>query len=167
MSTFRVEVYSKKHDLKRIVAVINAAYTKHWYLQRERINLKELKDLLANPQNRLYLCLSSENEICGTVLLDFSHLGQADLFLFSIDPSYQKQNLGKFLLDSAEKEAFEKYHVERIVLDVVKFLEKLISYYSLRGYQPTGEMEFPDKDWVKPEFREQIRCLLMEKKRPS
>jgi ribosomal protein S18 acetylase RimI-like enzyme len=164
MTSYKIEVCSKKHDLKRIQAVINAAYKKHRYLQRERISLEELKTILSHPKQRLYLCLSAENKICGTLLLDLTHFDRGELYLFSVDPSCQGQKLGALLLDHVEKEAFEKFHLKKIVLGVVKFLERLISYYSSLGYEPIGEEEFPDKNMVMPEYRDQISCLLMEKK---
>lgn len=163
MPSFRIEVCTEKHDLKMVVAVINAAYRKHWYLQRERIRPGELIAILSHPKKKLYLCVSSENKVCGTLLLDLSQPGGAELYLLSVDPVCQGNDLGAFLMEYAEKEAFEKYQAKRVVLDVVKMIKQLVSYYLKRGYKPIGELEFPDMEWVKPEYRDQVICLLMEK----
>ncbi len=164
--SYRVEAYSsKKHDLHEIVKVINIAYKRHEYLQRERITIEELKIICSDAKKKLYLCLSPENKICGTILLDFTYPHQTEIGLLSIAPSCQKMNLGALLLAHAEEEAFEKHHVKRVVIGVVKTLQKLISYYKSQGYVETGEEEdFPEKTWVRPECRSWVKCLILEKK---
>jgi ribosomal protein S18 acetylase RimI-like enzyme len=163
LKQFRVEVCSEKYDLKDIISVVNAAYQKHMYLQRERLNTQELQEILADPKKRLYLCLSPNGKVCGTVFLNLHYAKEAELGLLSVDPAYQGKKLGDLLLQHAEDDAFKTYSLEKVVLEVVQCMEKLVAYYQSRGYVRTAEVEFPEKSWLKPEWQGKIKCFLMEK----
>lgn len=149
--------------LEKITKVINIAYKKHFYLKRERIYPNELKAIINHPKKRLYLCLSPENEICGTLVLDFTKRNQAEMGLLSIDPSYQGHNLGSLLLQRAENDAFEIDKVETVLLDVVTVMDKLVLYYKKNGYQIIKEIDFPDKTYLHPDFIDKIHCFFMKK----
>ncbi len=58
-SQFRIdlcnEANTSENDLKEIVRVINVAYLKHQYLNRERMRVEELRSHIANPKKKTLL----------------------------------------------------------------------------------------------------------------
>ena len=62
------------------------------------------------------------------------------LGLFTVDPTLQKQHLGRGLLSAAED--FAKVHgAKSIRMGVLSVRDALIAWYQRRGYQLTGETE--------------------------
>lgn len=167
---FCVEQATLQHDLNTAAAVVNSAYKKVQYLQEgiARITVSELRDAVANPRKKLYLCLSPKREICGTILLDFFEQDKAEIALFAIHPDYQGYQIGPAFMSYVEREAFKK--VTAIVLKVIQlFQEKLIHFYERLGYRITGEvMNFPQEDkirYIRPEWWDQVFFSLMQKDR--
>lgn len=165
---FTVEVATMDHDLTRITTVINTAYKKVGYLQNgvERATLTEVIDFISNPQKRVYLCLSPNREICGTILLDFFEKEKAEIALFAIHPDYKGYKLGPAFMNYVEHEAFKK--TQSIILKVIPlFQENLIRFYERLGYRATGEMmEFPTEDklrYIRPECRDRVFFSIMQK----
>ncbi len=163
---FRVERAACTHNLSRIVQVINCAYQRQPFSRTdgERTSLSKLKEIVINPNNKLFLLISndSENFICGTVLLQASEIS-----LFSLHPSYQGKGLGRQLLCAAEEEAFKTY--DEVFLKVVPlFQEKLIAHYERLGYRSFGEIESLAQEKlerIQPQYHTQVYALILRKKK--
>lgn len=167
---FTVEIATVKHDLSKIATIINLAYKKVRYLQEmvERITSSELAGLISHPNQRLYLCISPSQEVCGTILLDFFEKNKAEIGLFAIDPKYQKYKIGPAFMSYVEQEAFKKVHT--IILKVIPlFQERLVKFYEQLGYRATGEeIAFPEEDqrrYIRPECRDRVIFSIMQKSR--
>src|SRR3990167_10088261 len=93
--SFRIEQATVSHVLAAISALVNAAYKKVSYLHAERVSVTELRSIVSNPLQKLYICLSPQEEICGTLLVDYDSQGtKAELGMFSVHLNYQGQNVG-------------------------------------------------------------------------
>lgn len=60
--------------------------------------------------------------------------------LFSVQPSWQGRGIGKWLLDEAERYAWQVLNAQRLVMTVISQRSELISFYQRRGYRRTGEI---------------------------
>ncbi len=166
--SFKIEEATESSDLRQIVSLINAAYKKAKFLQEgvDRISYDEVRGLLSDPCKKLYLCISSSNEICGTILLKFINDTQAEIGLFAISPHYQGKKIAPLFLNYVEEEAFKK--VREILLEVIPFSqENLIGFYERMGYRSTGQIvPFPNEAklrYIRPEHREQVFISMMHK----
>ncbi|MES2121254.1 MAG: GNAT family N-acetyltransferase [Chlamydiota bacterium] len=168
-SSFTIELYSEDRDLGKIVDMINAAYKRVRYLKEDatRITEDQLRESLSNPQKQLYLCISSENVICGSIFLEFFDSDEAEIEILAVDPKHRGMGLGPMLLKHAEKEAFLKRHMESVRLNVIPlFQESLIAFYHHLGYQSVDYTEFPEEKkikYIQPEYRELIFLMKMRK----
>lgn len=132
-------------DINQIVDTVNLAYRRQPFNRPDypRITVASLKELLQNKENLLYVVRSSNNEICGTVLLH-----GAEISMLSVHPHYQGQGLGFCLLQYAEQEAFKAH--DSVYLKVIPlFQEKLIRYYESLGYKSFGEHETLSQEKLK------------------
>lgn len=159
---FKIEKAGLHSDLDRIVDTINFAYKRQPFNRedRSRITVSMLRTLLLDAENTLYVAVSLENEICGTVLLH-----QSEISLLSVHPDYQGHGIGLQLLQHAEEEAFKTY--ESVFLKVIPlFQETLIHYYESAGYKSFGEHESLSQEKlhrIKEQYHEQVFALIMRK----
>lgn len=134
---FNIEQADLASDFNQIADTVNLAYRRQPFNRPNypRITVDGVKELLQNQENQLFVVVSSNNEICGTVLLH-----GAEIYMLSVHPRYQKQGLGLSLLQYAEQAAFKTY--DSVLLKVIPlFQEKLIRYYESLGYKSFGEHE--------------------------
>lgn len=94
--------------------------------------------MLPTRKQRLYLCISSAREICGTIVLRFMNEDQAEIGLFSLHPDYQGQKLGPMFMSYVEQEAFKT--VKEVILHVIPICqEHLVKFYEGLSYKTTGQ----------------------------
>ena len=168
-AVFRVEKADLNQDLSAIASVVNSAYKKVVYLKDDgKTSPADLKDIISNPSKALYLCLSTNNEICGTILIQYdANRKKAELGMFAIHPRYQGANIGAIFANCVEKEIFKV--VPEIILKVVPLEQaKLVKFYINLGYQFTGEkVPFSEEEtskYIHPEYRDKVFMLIMSKK---
>lgn len=158
-------VATSEYDVNEIVDVINAAYSRVKYLLKDRVSVEDITEFLRDPDKTLYLCLTLQDEICGTILLDYCEGKIAEIGLFAIHSDFKGQNIGPAFIQFVEGEAFKK--VDTIQLKVIPLhQENLIKFYERLGYKATGETTpFPtDKlHYIRPEYRDQVFLSLMQK----
>jgi GNAT superfamily N-acetyltransferase len=171
-NAFHTELATLGHNLNQIASVVNSAYKKVKYLQEntERISPTDLQEILSDPKKRIYLCLSPNREICGTVLVHQISEEKAEIGLFAIHPNFQGKKIGLYFLKQIENEAFKK--AREIILKVILlYQEKLIAFYEKQGYSKTGEiLPFPHEDklrFIRPECRDQVFFSVFHKFKES
>ena len=147
------------NELDRTVEVINAAYQKQPFNQSDRITRDSLEEILANPENQLFVLLC-EQDICGTVLLH-----GAEISLLSVHPDYQGHGYGQLLLNAAEEVAFRTQ--DHTYLKVIPlFQEKLVAYYESLGYRSDGEIEELSTiklERIQERYHNQVYALVLRK----
>lgn len=164
-------------DATALVALINRAYRPEpgqegWthesgWITQQRIYLEQLQDLLQDPVNHLLVAtaLPTENhnqQIVGCVLLsNTSPIVQ--IGLLTVDPDYQAQQIGRLLLDYAERQSRELYQPEWFEMSVVHTCQELIAYYERRGYQHTGQIKPYLVDQNVGISRESLHLIIMQK----
>lgn len=163
---FKIEKADQESPLHQIVETINLAYQRQPFnrLDYPRITIAALEELLQNRENVLYIAISKENEICGTVLLH-----GAEISLLSVHPRHQGKELGLHLLHYAEQKAFETS--DTVFLKVIPlFQEKLIRYYASAGYKSLGEYEPLSQEKLKriqEQYHSEVFALIMRKENPA
>ncbi len=126
-------------DFDAVMGLINAAFAiERSFKVRDRVNPPELEEYFAKGT----FLLSEENDLpTGCVFVE--RIGErAYLGLLSVDPSLQKQGLGRRLVAAAEEFARElgAHHMD---LTVVNIRTELLVIYEKLGYHATGTEPFP------------------------
>ena len=163
-------------DFPVIIDLVNAAYrgrgaVESWNIESgiiegTRLTDSLLREDLARKPHAHFLVQRDPgtNRIIGTVWLEPAGEEAWYLGLFTVDPSLQKQHLGRELLTAAED--FAKSHGARwIRMDVLNVREALIAWYERRGYARTGEMEpypYGDNRFGTP-LRDDLQFVILEK----
>jgi len=126
-------------DFDAVMRLINAAFAiERSFKVRDRINHLELEEYFGKGN----FLLSEENSRpTGCVFVE--RTGEhAYLGLLSVDPSLQKQGLGRRLVAAAEEFARE-LGAHYIDLTVVNIRTELLVIYEKLGYRVTGNEPFP------------------------
>ena len=118
----------KKSDTEAVVALWErCGLTVPWNDPRKDIDRK----LTMQPE--LFLVGVASNAIVGTVMGGYDgHRGW--LYYLAIDPDYQHQGLGSFLITDVEKR-LEVLGCPKINLMVRSRNKKVIAFYTSRGYE--------------------------------
>lgn len=135
-------------DAAAVTDLVNAAYsgpdaalgwTPETHLHAgPRTTVAEVRDILADPRQRVLLCLTPD--LVGSVQIDAEgHLG-----MLAVPPRRQASGIGRALLAHAERRAVELWACTQLVLTAISLQTDLIAYYERRGFQRTGRREpFP------------------------
>jgi ribosomal protein S18 acetylase RimI-like enzyme len=166
-------------DYAEVIEIANLAYrgsgdTASWtteagYIEGQRLNAPSLKQSLSEkPDARLFLWRDevdlADGALLGTVWLEPQKHSVWYLGLLTVRPDMQNRQLGRSLLEAAEKFAKERGGV-CIRMTVVNVRDTLIAWYQRRGYTLTGESEpFPygDERFGKP-LRDDLAFVVLEK----
>jgi ribosomal protein S18 acetylase RimI-like enzyme len=159
-------------DLSEIVELTNLAFRGEvgWtheskYIEGERISLKTLQEDLANrPQALLMISRGQHEVLLGSVWLEPKKDGVWYMGLLAVRPDLQGQQLGRRMLDAAEK-TIRHRGAKRIRISVVNVRKNLVAWYERRGYAQTGEREpFPyGDDRVGRPLRDDLEFVMLEK----
>jgi len=122
-------------------------------------------ELKARPAGRvLTLREAAKGPILGCVWIEPLGEGRWSLGLLAVRPDLQDRQLGRELLERAERAAWA-CGARRIKITVVNVREPLIGWYERRGYRQTGDVEpFPyqDQRFGAPR-REDLAFVVLEK----
>ncbi|WP_347987851.1 N-acetyltransferase [Methylomonas sp. AM2-LC] len=147
------------YHAEELVALINSAYRgavskQGWtseadLLDGRRTDKNEILRLLTD-EDSLLICGQLDGQLVASVLL--LHVDQqAQISMLAVSPHYQRQGIGKKLLQQAELIAQQTWSVNRFVMYVISSRTELIAFYERRSYQRTGVLiAFPEKPdlWV-------------------
>lgn len=159
-------------DLPAIVDLMNRAFrgAKGWaledgYLKGDRIRLQDLRaELAEKPQMNLLVWREGER-LLGCVSLEPLGGDAWYLGMLTVEPDIQHQQLGRRLLEEAERRARDA-GIARIRMTVIWLRTALILWYQRRGYALTGETRpFPygDDRWGTPQ-RDDLHFVVLEKR---
>jgi len=163
-------------DLEAVVALVNSAYrgdssragwtTEADYLDGQRTDLATLRAELASRANAVVLLLRDEptTPLLGSVRLEQQSADTWHLGMLTVRPDLQNRQLGRTLLDAAERFAAER-GARRMVMSVIDVRDTLIAWYERRGYSRTGVVTgFPygDARFGEPR-RDDLAFVEMEK----
>ncbi len=163
-------------DYAEIIDLANLAYrgregtTPSWNIEKGIVGGSRLNDsllreeLAAKPDGALLVYREGDGPLLGTAWLNPEADGVWSMGLVTIRPELQNQQLGRRLLDAAEKYASE-HGAKRMQIGVLHVRDTLIAWYERRGYRATGETEpYPTGD---PRFgtplRDDLHFVIMQK----
>lgn len=157
MNKFRPAV---SNDIQNLVVLINQAYRENigrsWtneqhVIQGQRIQIKQLENLLTNPNFELWVCekLTADSTKQHPILLgciglthDSEDASQLEIGTFAVQPEFQNQGLGRQFLTFVEQYIRDNYaEVECINMYVLHVRQSLIAFYERAGYQQSGYTE--------------------------
>ncbi len=168
--------HAAEADFPAIIDLVNAAYRGHgavesWNIESGIIEGTRLtdsllrEDLAAKPHAHFLVHRDLwGGAIIGTVWLEPVDEDVWYLGLFTIDPTLQKQHLGRALLSAAEDFAKER-GARTIRMGVFNVRDALIAWYERRGYQRTGKTEpypYGDNRFGTP-LRDDLNFVILEK----
>lgn len=169
--------HATEADFPAVIDLVNAAYrgkgpVASWNIETgilEGTRLTESllrEDLAAKPNAHFLITRDPESHaVIGTVWLEPVGAGAWYLGLFTVDPTLQKQHLGRSLLSAAEGFA-QVRGASSIRMGVLNVRDTLIAWYERRGYARTGEMEpypYGDNRFGTP-LREDLEFVVLEKR---
>jgi ribosomal protein S18 acetylase RimI-like enzyme len=172
-------IQATEADYPEVIELANVAYrgtgasaswtTEAKYIEGQRLNEHSLKQSLSEkPHARLLLWRDevdlADGALMGTVWLEPQKDDLWYLGLLTVRPDMQNRQLGRSLLEAAERHAKE-HGGRRIRMTVVNVRDTLIAWYQRRGYAMTGESEpFPygDERFGKP-LRDDLAFVVLEK----
>jgi ribosomal protein S18 acetylase RimI-like enzyme len=108
-------------------------------LEGIRITVNKILELIGKKNNEILLAVT-DDKIIGCVHLEKinkkCHLG-----MLSVDVNYQKEGIGKYLMNESEKYAKEVFRCGEMEMKVIGQRKELIEYYIRQGYKLMGEKE--------------------------
>lgn len=137
---------ARTEEAEMLVQLVNSAYrgdssrvgwtTEADYLDGQRTDAQELRDLIESGHSMLLLCLQ-EDEIIGSVNLqkagDAAYLG-----MLVIRPDLQGHGIGRHLMLAAETIVQKEWGVHKMEMTVITLRTELLAFYERRGYRRTG-----------------------------
>lgn len=94
---------------------------------------------------------------------DLGH-GTAGLGAFAVSPTRQAAGTGRAAIAAAEREAVDRFHADRLRIEVLEPHTVLVAYYERRGFARTGETRpFPADPVHAVPLRPGLRFLVLEK----
>lgn len=137
-------------DAKDICELLNISYrgdvgwtTEKNIVSGNRTSINDIALDISNRNSSVFLLHRKESELIACIKLNHTVSG-VEIGSFAVRPSYQNQGVGNKVLSAAEAYAASKFKVSQLSMYVVSGRNELISFYTRRGYQLTGELqEFP------------------------
>jgi predicted N-acetyltransferase YhbS len=127
-------------DVDKVLRLINAAFAvERFFKNEDRLNTATLQDLYRKGS---FLVSEDEGGLAACVYVERTAGDRAYLGLLSVDPSRQKNGLGRRLTAAAEEFARET-GARFVDLRVVNLRTELPGIYEKLGYHITGTEPFP------------------------
>lgn len=136
-------------DFDAMVPLINEAYwnqQQHFFtdtpLSRQRISLNDLKNIHANPNQKLLVLFDkTKNAVSGVILLELPPTKpHAKFGLFALDSSSRGKKLGSDIVKYVEGYAKDQKRTF-MKIEVFVFAPKLKAHYESLGYTSTGKVK--------------------------
>ncbi len=128
-----------EHDFDAILNLINQAFqVERFFLSEDRLNAAELE---FHFKTGTFLVTEDDGKITGSVFVKLDE-ERAYFGLLSVDPSQQRNGVGRRLVAAAEEFAREM-GAHFMDITVVNLRTELPGIYSKLGYQVNGQKPFP------------------------
>ncbi|KAJ3343427.1 hypothetical protein HDU91_000381 [Kappamyces sp. JEL0680] len=152
--SFRV---AETGDAATVVSLVNGAYrgegalqgwtTESELLDGQRLDEAMFQELLRKEHCDVLLFFREKDGAVACVNVELSDASACYIGMLSVQPQLQRSGLGKFVLETAEKHAQQKWHCSKAKMTVISKRTTLIAFYERRGYRFTGKVvPFPYGD---------------------
>ena len=139
-------------DVPQVVALVESAYrgeasragwtTEADLLDGQRTDEREIRELVMAEDSRIRMAFV-DGVLVACVRIDRGS-GYGYVGMVSVEPTRQRDGLGRQLLTEAERVIVDDLGLDRARMTVIGQRAELIAWYGRRGYQPTGAREpFP------------------------
>lgn len=138
---------AQQSDVPRLHALVNSAYrgersklgwtTEADFLGGQRIDEERLREILADPNQRILCLLDADAKIIATVGLERGEGPAYHLGMLTVEPTAQTGGLGKLLIAAAEQYV-RSWGATSLTLSVIHVRQELMEWYERRGYKKTG-----------------------------
>ncbi|CAO3621215.1 unnamed protein product [Cunninghamella blakesleeana] len=133
----------------QIQKVVNAAYraeggwtTEKDLVQGERATTEDIEKCIQDEINIMLLAIEKkgdqEERVVGTIQIQHDNKEEAELGLFSVEPTLQSKGIGGKLVRAAFEEMKERGY-KRAVMHVIEVRTEILAWYKKLGFEPTGE----------------------------
>ena len=126
-------------DLNSILNLVNSAFqVERFFKNRERL---DSEDLARHFKDGAFLLAEEEGHLAGCIYVT-RHGDRAYFGLLSVDPSHQKNGIGRRLISAAEEFARET-GARFMDLKLIHLRTELPGIYEKLGYQISGTEPYP------------------------
>jgi predicted N-acetyltransferase YhbS len=126
-------------DIERIIALVNLAFgVERFFVYGDRINSDQVKAMF---QSGTFLLAETSGQLVGCIYLELRS-DRAYFGLLSVDPSLQRQGIGRGLANEAERRA-RMAGCEFMDILAVNVRPELPPIYQRMGYLESGTAPFP------------------------
>lgn len=149
--------YHRDISLEMLTDVVHSAYAqladfgfKYW---GTRQTIKDACKRVANGE--CYIAFRDE-KIVGTILLKhpdnpvqhplYKPLNVTSFHQLAVDPDYQRQGIGRTLMDHIEQRA-KDLGLEKLICDTAEGAEHLVHMYIRRGYRIVDKVKWPKANY--------------------
>lgn len=134
-------------DVPALVRLVNAAYhVEEFFAIGERTSDEDIRERMARP-NALFLLLEDAGIPAGSIFVQVK--GARGFFaMLSVDPSRQRQGLGRRLVEAAEAHC-RAHGCQWLDLDVVNLRTELPPFYRKLGFAPYDTAPFHRPETLK------------------
>jgi N-acetylglutamate synthase-like GNAT family acetyltransferase len=140
--TMRAEL-SLRHatlsDVDAIANLVNRAFrVERFFVEGDRISASEVRDRLATGR---FILAERDNDLIGSVYVELRG-EQSYVGLLAVDPSQQRNGIGRRLMAAAE-DCARANQCRSMDLRIVNLRDELPAFYRRLGYVETGVAPFP------------------------
>ncbi|KAJ5516331.1 hypothetical protein N7527_007891 [Penicillium freii] len=104
-----------------------------------RLDIQEIVAMITKPDSVMLMATNDQNTLVGSIGTSKRDANHARLFMLAVDTSQQRGGIGRQVLAYAEDYSQRTWGVTTLGLNALSNRQQLISWYSRRGYKPTGE----------------------------
>jgi GNAT superfamily N-acetyltransferase len=125
-------------DMPAMVDIVNAAFAIETFLDGERINKKQMGEMMQNGQ---FLVGQDESDRIVACVYIESHGERGYFGMLAIEPSQQGNGLGRQMVEAVEKHCHERGCLW-MDMNILSLRPELLPFYRHLGYAESGTEEF-------------------------
>ncbi|KAJ9488798.1 hypothetical protein VN97_g4481 [Penicillium thymicola] len=103
------------------------------------LDVQDILAMINKLDSVMLMATDDQNTLVGSIGTSKRDANQARLYMLAVDTSVQRGGIGRQILAYAEDYCQQTWGVTTLGLNALSNREELISWYSRRGYKPTGE----------------------------
>lgn len=131
----------EQRDVDRLVMLINRAFeVEAFFVVGDRTTAAQVQDKL---RSGVFFVMEQRDRVVGCVHAEHGEAGRAYIGMLAVDPSIQKQGIGRQLMRVAEQHC-RQAHCHEVLLTVINLRTELPPFYRSLGYRETGTAPYTD-----------------------
>lgn len=103
------------------------------------IGVEEVRDKINKPESVVLIAVAKEDSLVASIEVTRREANTGRISMVAVDDRYQRDGVGRRVLEYAEDYCRRVWNVERFSLNALSTRKALIDWYIRRGYRKTGE----------------------------